>query len=144
LREDDDLAIVSELLAYADVESRQRLPALAAIDRDHANFPGVPAKKRDPQQLALKNEGWVREQRKQREGFPSGLVLRGNQQRTRWNFCGSADLEPDAASDPQQPQIDARPEANDREERAARHQQRRESHDRVDQQVQIEQRVEDN
>src|SRR5262245_5095976 len=103
LWEDDDLAIVSELLAYADVEARQDLPALAAIDRDHANLPGVPAEKRDPQQLALENEGRVREQGKQREGFPCRLVLRGHQEGAQRNLFGTADLKPDAARDPQQP-----------------------------------------
>ncbi len=45
--------------ARARVHVGERLRALAAIDRDHAGLPGVPAEERDPHQLALHDEGGI-------------------------------------------------------------------------------------
>ena len=96
-RKDDDLAIALRLRAARTRSSRRAPASPAAIDRDHAGLPGVPAEKRDPHQLALHDVGGVGEEQQQRKGLPQRLMLGGHQKRPRRNFLHAAKFDPDAA-----------------------------------------------
>ena len=69
-------------------------------------------------------------------------MLGGDQEGTRRDLLQSAEFGPDAANPSQQPEIGARPESHDGEQRAARHGERRNGSDQVQAQIEIEQEIE--
>jgi hypothetical protein len=141
-RKDHDLTIARELPAHAGVHIGKRLRAFAAIDRDHARLPGVPAEERDPHQFALHDVGRIRHDQQQCERLPQRLVLGGDKQGSGRNSSQPAKLDLDAANRTQQPEIGARPEPGDGENGPARHHQCRQGRDELHQQIEIEQDVE--
>ncbi len=142
-RKDDDLAAALYFTARIGVHRRERLRPFAAIDRDHAGLPCVPAEERDPHQLTLHDVGGVGKDQQQREGLPQRLMLGCDQQRTGRDLLDAAKLDLGAAHDPQQPHVRARPEPRDLEQNPSRHHQRRDRHDEMHEQIEIEQDVEE-
>jgi hypothetical protein len=142
VRKDHDLPIARKLPAHAGVHVGERLRAFAAIDRDHARLPRVPAEEWDPHQFAFHDVGRIRQDQEQRKRFPQRLVLGRDQQRPGRNFCEPAELDFDAADRAQQPEIGARPELGNGEDALARHRQRRHGRDDLHQQIEIKQDVE--
>ena len=142
-RKNDDLASARELRPRARGHLRERQRAAAAVDRDHARLPGVPAEERNEHQLALEDVGRIVEHQKERKRLPQRLMLGSDQDRTPRNPLKPAERDLDAADITQQHEIDARPEFGDLDDGAPRQHQRRNRRQKMHEQVQIEQHVED-